>query len=158
MTQGEWVSLSDNPWDEIVYNLWQGGMYYGPHMTPCVPHKDDFDLVVNMAGRGDSRATLVSEEVSQINFYIEDDKLGPIELGFVKEAVATVVHRLHRGRKVLVRCQAGWNRSGLVVAKALLDMDHGSPDQVIDLIRAKRGANALSNPHFVRYIEDHVKS
>lgn len=49
MTDGQWVELSPHPWDEICYNLWQGGMYFGPQMTPCAPNVGDFDLVVSMA-------------------------------------------------------------------------------------------------------------
>jgi protein-tyrosine phosphatase len=57
------------------------------------------------------------------------------------------------GKKVLVRCQAGWNRSGLVTALALMKDGHKAKD-AIDLIRARRSPHALCNEDFVRYLED----
>ena len=57
------------------------------------------------------------------------------------------------GKKVLVRCAAGWNRSGLVTVLALMKDGHGAKD-AIDLIRARRSPQALCNEDFVRYLED----
>ena len=57
------------------------------------------------------------------------------------------------GKKVLVRCQAGWNRSGLVTSLALMKDGHKAKD-AIDLIRARRSPHALCNADFVRYLEN----
>jgi hypothetical protein len=35
----------------------------------------------------------------------------------------------------------------------LLDMDYGSPEEIIALIREKRSPHALCNPRFVDYIK-----
>ena len=56
------------------------------------------------------------------------------------------------GKKVLVRCQAGMNRSGLMVALILL-RDRMKIDDAIALIRKKRSAYALDNAHFVKYLK-----
>jgi protein-tyrosine phosphatase len=56
------------------------------------------------------------------------------------------------GKKCLVRCQAGMNRSGLVVA-LLLMRDGMSADDAITLIRKKRSEWALSNECFTRYLQ-----
>lgn len=56
---------------------------------------------------------------------------------------------------VFVHCQAGLNRSGLIVAKALVlngDVENG--DEAIRLMRAKRDLAVLCNPAF----ETHVKT
>lgn len=167
MTDGQGVGLSPHPWDEICYNLWMGGMYFGPQMTPCAPNPGDFDLVVSMAGRGDDIATRVSDDIAQENYYIEDAKLGLSELSLVWDAYDVVKDSVLSGNKTLVRCQAGWNRSGLVVGlvTATFLYDTGVFDSpyllsaaVLDLVRDKRGPNALSNDHFVGYIEDHIRS
>ena len=58
---------------------------------------------------------------------------------------------LDAGRQVLVRCYHGYNRSGLVVAHALVQRG-GTPDEAIRLIRARRSAWALHNELFVAYL------
>jgi protein-tyrosine phosphatase len=56
------------------------------------------------------------------------------------------------GRSTLVRCHAGLNRSGLVVAQALVELGLGVPE-AIALIRQRRSPWALNNELFVRYLE-----
>ena len=153
---GSWVQLSPDPWNEVRPNLWMGGMYYGPHMTACVP-EDQFDVVISMAGS--SQAMRVNHpDVITHSFYIDDGKLGPMELDMVHEAKDLTLKYLDEGKKVLVRCQAGWNRSGLVVAMVLLHLgDHKGaccPRHAIGYIRKARGENALSNEWFVKYIHE----
>ena len=53
----------------------------------------------------------------------------------------------------MIRCQAGINRSGLVVA-LLLMRDGMSAEDAINLIRKKRSEWALSNDHFNQYIRN----
>ncbi|MFV2121828.1 hypothetical protein ACE14D_26715, partial [Streptomyces sp. Act-28] len=56
------------------------------------------------------------------------------------------------GRPTLVRCFAGYNRSGLVVAHALHVLTGGPASEVIALIRRRRSPWALHNRLFVRYL------
>lgn len=149
---GQWVPLSKNPWDEIIPSLWQGGMYYGPSMTPASPGPEDFDVTVAMAGKGDEQTKVLTPE--RYFFYIEDDRLGPGEMALVRQAHDLTIEALERHRKVLVRCQAGWNRSGLVVGLVLRSLGW-SAQETIDLIREKRDPSALCNEHFVKYIISH---
>jgi hypothetical protein len=61
---------------------------------------------------------------------------------------------MFHGKKVLVHCAEGHNRSGLVVALYLCRLNLGGtmpPQQAIDLIRSKR-PGALSNQKFVDYL------
>jgi protein-tyrosine phosphatase len=54
---------------------------------------------------------------------------------------------------VLIRCQAGMNRSSLITAMVL--MKEGlSSDEAIDLIRKQRSEYCLSNQHFVEYLKN----
>ena len=55
------------------------------------------------------------------------------------------------GEKVLVRCQAGWNRSGLATTLALMNYGYTAKG-VIDLIRDRRSPHELCNKDFVRYL------
>ncbi len=54
---------------------------------------------------------------------------------------------------VLVHCQAGLNRSGVVTALALmLNGDVATADKAIALLRARRGEAVLCNPLFVTWL------
>ncbi|MEY4417821.1 MAG: hypothetical protein RIQ88_259 [Actinomycetota bacterium] len=57
------------------------------------------------------------------------------------------------GKRVLIRCQAGLNRSGLITALVLIRDGH-SPEQAIDKIRKNRGEGALRNEKFVNYLTE----
>jgi hypothetical protein len=62
--------------------------------------------------------------------------------------VATYVRH---GKRVLVTCNQGRNRSGLVTAFALMDLGYPSTESV-RRIRKARGDDALSNDFFVRLL------
>lgn len=69
------------------------------------------------------------------------------------KAAKEVMAWIEAGKRVLVTCMQGRNRSGLVTA---LTLCHGPwkmrPDQAIAAIRAARGPSALSNDDFVGLI------
>jgi protein-tyrosine phosphatase len=52
---------------------------------------------------------------------------------------------------VLVHCQAGLNRSGVVVARALM-ADGMSAVEAVSLIRERRSPACLCNPAFERWL------
>jgi len=148
-----YIPFAQDPWNEIQPHFWQGGMYFGSAMTECPKITDQFDAVVSMAGKGglDLRPTCEHHA-----FYIDDGKLGRPEALLVGEAVGITHRLLDEGKKVLVRCQAGYNRSGLVVALTLRMAYGMSADEAIDLIRTKRSPHALCNLDFVEYINEWV--
>lgn len=66
----------------------------------------------------------------------------PATMAFLRQRVGS-------GQKVLIHCLRGENRSAAVCA-AFLIREHGmSCDEAINLLREKRGENALSNQSFV---------
>lgn len=69
----------------------------------------------------------------------------------VRATARLVVERLDAGREVLVHCAAGLNRSGVVVARALMYRGH-SAAEAIALVRAARGPYALCNGDFVAWL------
>ena len=140
--------------DEILPRLWQGGTEDDDvvgcptpdgHYSRCHP----FDLVVTLFGD----AQPVPWEVEELRFGFPDSNLTPRA---IERAVALSAHayaRWQSGARVLIRCQAGVNRSGLVMALTL--MRHGlSATDAIGLIREGRGPAVLSNRHFVRWLVD----
>ena len=79
------------------------------------------------------------------------------------KAAANVMQCLADGRSVLVTCQEGRNRSGLIAALALcIGEPKYTPDQAIAAIRKARGEMALSNSEFVNFLhlfyDHHFKS
>jgi protein-tyrosine phosphatase len=70
----------------------------------------------------------------------------------VQELAGFIASLVTSGRRVLVHCTEGLNRSGVVVARALMDMGM-TATEAIDLVRQRRGPSvdgfpALSNPAF----------
>ena len=81
----------------------------------------------------------------------------PVRLGRKQvrdvQAVADLVnHYLSKGRRVLVTCKAGLNRSALVAAATLLERPGATPLAVIQRIRKQRNPVALNNPAFIHAI------
>jgi protein-tyrosine phosphatase len=71
------------------------------------------------------------------------------------DEIALQVNRWREKGQVLVHCQAGLNRSSLIVARALmLGADAYSASDAIDLLRTKRSPACLCNPAFERYLRD----
>jgi protein-tyrosine phosphatase len=67
----------------------------------------------------------------------------------VAEAASRIARRVRSGRRVLVTCHAGRNRSGLLAGLALVEL--GVPGlQAATLIRLLR--DGLQNPHFLRMV------
>lgn len=138
-------------WSEILPDLWMGGTAFAdevgrtrlqPVITPA-----HFQTVI----------TLYSE-AQPVDHYVKEIRLGFFDHDHIdvdREDLAQAVHVGHsdwsRGRRVLVRCQAGWNRSGLVTALILMRHGH-TPPSAIDLIRSQRSGYALGNSAFEQWL------
>lgn len=88
---------------------------------------------------------------------IDDAELTSNELAMVMMASKRVASDLLQNRTVLVTCAQGRNRSALVAALALGQITRRSSAQIIELIRARRRRDCLTNPAFVTIIERFVK-
>ncbi len=144
------MPVPDSPWSEIVPGLWMGGhQYLGRSGEPefAVVH-DEFDLVLTLLrlpGHGPDPG------VEHHVWAIPDGPLDGTQLAGVMRLSRTAAEALDEGRRVLVRCFHGYNRSGLVVADALVLAGHAA-DDAIRLIRARRSPWALHNELFVEYL------
>lgn len=147
-----------DPWNEIIPGLYQGGQIDLMSAGGIVRVRSEFDAVYSFFWR-DEEGNGPDPDVYHAHHFIPDGELTYDALCSAKNYAKIVAMNVTHGDKVLVRCQAGYNRSGLVVALALLELGY-SADDAINLIREKRSPHALHNEHFVRYIReaDHAKA
>ena len=89
--------------------------------------------------------------VEELRYGFMDSALEGPDIARVIRAARFAYQRWTDGDTVLIRCQAGMNRSGLVTALVLV-MAGLSPAQAVALIRERRSAGALFNDHFVRWL------
>ncbi|MGW3105812.1 protein-tyrosine phosphatase family protein [Streptomyces sp. NPDC001100] len=144
------VPAPDTPWSEIVTGLWMGGHEFrgrsGQREFAVV--RDEFDLVqtlLRLPGHGPDSG------IEHHVWPIPDGPLDGTQLAGVMRLARAACDALDDGRKVLVRCYHGYNRSGLVVAHALVRRGYDT-EEAIRLIRARRSPWALHNELFVEYL------
>lgn len=130
--------------------LWMGGHQFRNRTGDLefAVVRDEFDLVqtlLRLPGHGPDPG------VEHHVWAIPDGPLDGTQLAGVMRLAQAASEALDEGRKVLVRCYHGYNRSGLVVAHALVRRGH-SAEQAIRLIRSRRSPWALHNELFVDYL------
>ncbi|MFI2430943.1 dual specificity protein phosphatase family protein [Streptomyces sp. NPDC018693] len=144
------VPAPESAWSEVVPGLWMGGHEFrarSGQVEPAVVRKE-FDLVqtlLRLPGHGPDAG--VQHQV----WPIPDGPLDGTQLAGVMRLAQAAGDALDQGRRVLVRCYHGYNRSGLVVAHALVHRGHTAED-AIGLIRSRRSPWALHNDLFVEYL------
>jgi protein-tyrosine phosphatase len=131
----------------LVPKLYQGGQVsaVGPLLAA------GFDAVVFCAVEIQPPSHLL-QGVRALYCPLTDDPsrpLYPAEWMQARETGIEVAQLLREGKRVLVTCAQGRNRSGLVSAIALHILTGASGPKCVARIQ-KRRANALTNPQFVR--------
>ncbi|WP_431728629.1 protein-tyrosine phosphatase family protein [Verrucosispora sp. TAA-831] len=109
---------------------------------------DEFDLVISLYRRSGSGP---AEGVEHHYLNIPDGMLLPADAVRCAELASIAAAAVGAGRRTLIRCQAGYNRSGLVAALTLIRLGH-TAGEAIALIQAKRSPYALFNGHFVNHL------
>jgi protein-tyrosine phosphatase len=106
-----------------------------------------FDAIVTLY----AWARPADSDVQEFRYGVPDASISDIDLARLRDAVEFGYARWKSGDRVLIRCQAGLNRSGLVTA-LLLIKDGMSPERAIALIREARGEDALFNTSFCTWL------
>lgn len=142
------IPLCPDPWNEVVPGLFQGGHdVRSQSRTACVV-TDEFDLVVSLAVReGYGPPDGVEHHVARM----ADAGVDGAVAARIDELSVLAAGAVSAGRRVLVRCSGGLNRSGLLVAATLVRLGY-APDEAIGLVRGARGPWALTNPAFVTHV------
>jgi len=152
---GPWDDLA--PWssdastftfDTVVPGLFQGDFPAG------TVDWSRFDDVVSMTAEGAPEVQLAVDGL-WMHVPIWDREME--DPTGVRAAARAVAERVAAGRRVLVHCAAGLNRSGVVSARALMFMGHPVAE-AIARVRAARGPYALSNPDFVEWLYEEART
>ncbi|MEU5521733.1 dual specificity protein phosphatase family protein [Streptomyces sp. NPDC047860] len=144
------VPAPDAPWSEVVPGLWMGGHEFRGltgQLEFAVVNRQ-FDLVqtlLRMPGHGPDPG------IEHHVWPIPDGPLDGTQLAGVIRLAEAACEALDDGRTVLVRCYHGYNRSGLVIAHALMRQGR-TAEAAIRLIRSRRSSWALHNELFVDYL------
>jgi hypothetical protein len=137
-------------WDEIIPFLFMGGHARQGSSGERIPVVvgTEFDVVISLYREGGhGPASTVEHHCREI----PDGPLTAAQLADACELADTATAAVRAGRKVLVRCHSGYNRSGLVVGQALVQLGY-QVDDAIFLIRRRRSKWALNNHLFVQYL------
>ena len=102
-----------------------------------------FDLIVTLY----ADAQPAPWGVEEIRYGFPDGELDPRDLDRLREIATYAAERWRTGGQVLIRCQAGVNRSGLVTALVLLGAGW-ELRLILERLRASRSPQVLSNSHF----------
>jgi protein-tyrosine phosphatase len=124
-------------------NFWVGGV------EPYVILPSHFKYVVSLYA-GDSYT--VGHELSDHVFFEMKDSTGQ-DLSDVDD-IARIAWGFGLLGDTLIHCQAGMNRSALVMSR-VLQMHGLTPQESIDTIREKRSDVCLNNPAFERWTIEH---
>lgn len=147
------VPAAYDPHNEVIPHLWMGGHYYHPAHRPAYLTDTDFTIVVSLHQEApEVRAQYAPPAgVTHLVLELPDDRLLQNELDAAEFYAAIVANTIKRGLKTLVRCHAGYNRSGLICGLAMRQLGYEAKE-TIELIRAARGPYALHNQHFLKLI------
>ena len=139
-------------YSEIAPNLFMGGTADEDVIHQAVAYNKartdlPFDAIITMY----AWANPADWRVQEFRYGIYDSAIADIDLDRLKQAVQFGYNRWLSGDRVLVRCQACLNRSGLVTA--LIMMSTGlDAETAIEQIRKNRADVALFNNNYVEWL------
>ena len=140
------------PYAEILPGLYMGGTADDqtvdyPQQLPDLSDPKVFDAVVTLY----SWAQPVGWGVEEMRYGFADASVEHFDVQRLVRVSKWAFDRWDSGEQVLIRCQAGLNRSGLVTA---LTMMHAGfePTDAIRQIRQQRSEVALFNNHYVTWL------
>jgi protein-tyrosine phosphatase len=143
---------------EILPGLWLGGTddydtidvpitYHDLTHTKRAVNLTNFDVAVTLYAHA-----------RPADWHVEEIRYGYMDAGIARvdfEKLGRVVDYAHAawksGQRVLIRCQAGLNRSGLTMALLLVKEGY-TPQDAINLMRNKRTGYVLCNEEFEQYV------
>ena len=137
----------EDPWNEVGPWLWMGG--HSARVRNRSSSRREFELVLSLYElEGHGPPPGIEHHFAEM----PDGPLTEAQLADVERFAGLAAEAVRAGRRTLVRCHAGLNRSGLVVAQTLVGLGLGVP-AAIERVRQRRSPWALHNQLFVQYLE-----
>jgi protein-tyrosine phosphatase len=124
----------------VARRLWVGGR---PPFERDLP---EFDMLALCAREIQPERLAFHGQV--VRCPIPDSVLSDREIGMVLQASSVVSTAMVTGKRVLVTCAQGINRSALVAGLALARVKRIQADDLINLMRLRRHPQALGNRYF----------
>jgi len=152
MSKSHTVEVPKDLFNEILPNLFMGGTADEdtidvPQSLKMFENSNEFDCVVTLY----AWASPVNWGVEERRFGFPDAEIISSYLDSLHEMADWAHAKWKAGKKVLIRCQAGLNRSGIIMALVLMK-EGFTPEQAITVIREKRSEWALYNTSYVNYL------
>lgn len=123
---------------KVTDRLWQGGCEQGLYLP------EEIDLIVSLYPW--ERYELADHQ-HRIEVRMYDSADHAVDEEVVNQLAVAINIARTSGHTVLVHCQAGLNRSGLIAARALM-LDGMGAEEAIGLLRTQRSPAVLCNPVF----------
>lgn len=153
----------DVDWPNAEYHQVLPGLYMGGHVwqergvnkhsaDSSVSEDPSWDYVIS-AYADDARQCLPQCDMRYVLFADTEDGLSDEVWARIRSAVNEIVWNWREGSKVLIRCQAGYNRSGLLMCLVLMQLGF-SAEKAIAHARWRRGRHVLVNRVFEQYVRD----
>lgn len=138
---------------KIYRELYQGGV---PPVGGWLEHRGFDVLVLTAEEYQPAAAAFPGLEV--VHFPLADDAepWSPRRLRALRRLTVWLARQVRAGRRVLVTCQQGLNRSGLIVAATVMQLSGAPAFEAVALIRARRSGWALCNDTFVDLLKGPV--
>ena len=142
------------PFAEILPGLYMGGTADDATVNVSMPlqglgDSNLFDAVVTLY----SWAQPMGWGVEEMRYGFADASVEHFDTERLLRVSRWAYERWNAGEQVLIRCQAGLNRSGLVTALTMMHAGY-EPADAIRQIRQQRSEMALFNHHFVTWLID----
>jgi hypothetical protein len=130
------------PYSEVIPGLFQASAAHSP-----VEMLSMFDVLIDVGGRD----RWEGDPDTRYSFHAIDDIPQIVDAEMIHTVGERIASLVREGKHVAVNCLGGVNRSGLLVARALVELGY-TPEEAIEAVRSARGPMALSNPRFVRFL------
>lgn len=134
--------------DRIHEQIWQGGM------TDVTAAEKVVDLLVDLTRHRHYRTEDLPPGVNRTELPMRDGPLSEEVSLQVHRLVESLADKVRDGTTVFVHCASGINRSGLVGALLLRDLEDVPGPEAIKLLEKRTTGRILSNSSFRRHVEE----
>lgn len=125
--------------------VWQGGRHAVEEAAKQV------DCVVDLTSRARSSSAALPEEVSRVEFPMRD---GPLpDLKELDDLVLRLANRIEQGDRLYLHCSSGINRSGLVGALLIRELEDCTGPEAVSRLEDRTAGSVLRNSRFREYVK-----